>query len=372
MDLDRLSERFVTFAEVECADQPLYAALCNGLATHRPLLADLLLAAPGQWRPSLLLAALHDLVMRFPREPFARLYPSVGGAFDRDTDPMELLEPFVAGHRDELSSILTTRSIQTNEPNRSCLWWIAWRAAAADVADLPISLVELGPSAGLNLVADRYRIAFGDTVRGDPASPVRLACELRNGRRWLDAPSPDIVERVGLDTDPVDLADPDGLRWLRACLWPEQPERRSRFDDAVSRFLADPDPPTMLGGNAATDLAALLAGLRDDTHVVVYNSWAMTYLPRDRRPVVEATLAALGSTRPVTWISAEADGVLDWIPADPAGVSLAHTVVGMARWRDGVRRDERRTLPSASRLARMVRPTAALTPSPLRRWAPSP
>ena len=338
MDTDRLARWFEIFADVECPDLPLYRTLCHGFAADPETLRLLLDAAPGQWRPNLLLAALHDLVLRFPDEPFARLYPTVGGSFAEGTDPLPLARDFLDAHRDEVERLIATRSTQTNEVNRSCLWFAATRLVAAELPDRPVAFVEIGASAGLNLAFDRYAYDVGDgRVRGDASSTVRLRCRLDGTPLPLDAPL-DIVHRIGLDRSPVDLADPDERRWLKACIWPEQPERHANFDAAAD--LAVADPPTLVADDAVDGVAELIEGCPDDAHIVVVNSWVMTYLSRERRRAFDAAVDLLGDDRPLTRISAEGEGVVEWVPLDDDGPE-PQTVVGIRRYRDGNRSEER-------------------------------
>jgi len=337
MDAERLARWFRRFAELECPDLPLYRSLCEGIADDAALLDVLLAAAPGQWRPNLLLAALHDLVLQHPDEPLARYYGTVGGSFELGTDPLPATREFVDAHRAEVERLVSTRSTQTNEVNRSCLWFAALRAAAADVPDRPVALVEVGASAGLNLLFDQWAHDFGDGVsRGDDDSPVRLACRL-DGAAPLDSPLA-VTHRVGLDVAPVDLGDPAERRWLKACIWPEQPERHARFDAAADRCAAS--PPPIVRDDAVDGIADVVESLPDDAHVVVVNSWVMTYLSRERRAAFDDVVDLLGADRDLTRISAEGEGVVEWVPLDPAGPE-PQTVVGMRRYRGGVRSDER-------------------------------
>ena len=338
MDSDRLARWFTQFAEIECPDLPFYRALCLGMADDAALLELLLSAAPGQWRPNLLLAALHDLVLQHPDEPFARFYGTVGGSFAEGTDPLPLAREFIADHRSDVDRLVATRSTQTNEVNRSCLWFAALRVAAADLPDRPIAFVEVGASAGLNLRFDRYAYNFGDgVVRGNADSPVRLACRVDAAALPLDS-RVEVSHRVGLDRDPVDLADPAERRWLKACIWPEQPERHARFDAAADLWAADPLP--IVADDAVDGIADLVESVPQESHVVIVNSWVLTYLSTDRRAAFERVVDLLGSDRDLTRISAEGEGVAAWVPSD-AALPAPHTVVGMRRYRDGVRTEER-------------------------------
>lgn len=338
VDTDRLARWFTAFAEIECPELPFYRELCLGMADDAELLELLLAAAPGQWRPNLLLAALHDLVLRHPDEPFAGCYGTVGGSFTTGTDPLPLARQFIADHRSEVEHLIATRSTQTNEVNRSCLWFAALRVAAADLPGRPIAFVEVGASAGLNLRFDRYAYDFGDgTARGDDASTVRLGCRLGGPPLPLDT-SLQVSHRIGLDRNPVDLSDPAERRWLKACIWPEQPERHVRFDAAADLCVAD--PPTIVADDAVDGIADVVEALPDEAHVVIVNSWVLTYLSNERRDAFERVVDLLGADRSITRISAEGEGVAAWVPHDPTRPAQ-HTVVGMRRYRDGVRSEER-------------------------------
>lgn len=338
MDADRLSRWFERFAEIECPELPFYRTLSSGLAQDRELLDLLLTASPGQWRPNLLLAALHVVVLGHPDEPFARNYGTVGGSFEPGSDPMPDARRFISEHRTEIEALIATRATQTNEVNRSCLWFAALREVAAELPGRPVALVEVGASAGLNLLVDRYAYDFGDgTTRGDTASPVRLACRVVGAPLRLDAPL-EIVHRVGLDRAPVDLADPAERRWLKACIWPEQPERHRNFDAAADLVAAE--PPTIVADDAVDGIADVVEAIADDCHAVIVNSWVMTYLATERRAAFDDVVDLLGTGRDLTRISAEGEGVVGWVPRDPSG-DEPQTVVGVRRYRDGVRVDQR-------------------------------
>ena len=52
--------------------------------------------------------------------------------------------------------------------------WRAWQVAR------PLALIEVGASAGLNLLFDRYGYDYGaGRSAGDPSAPVRFTCALR-------------------------------------------------------------------------------------------------------------------------------------------------------------------------------------------------
>lgn len=351
MTVAEARETFARFAE-GFPDLTLYAAIARGAAQDDDVAALLLAARPGQRRPVLLLAALHDLVLSHPDLPAARWYPSVTGAPVPDGDPWPDVRAAALAHADELRAVLATRQTQTNEANRAVHLAALVASAAADVPDVPVALVEMGASAGLLLGLDRYRVELGapgepgSVVLGDPTSTVRCRGDLRAGS-VAGLRLPRVVGRVGLDLDPVPPDDERELRWLEACLWPDQPDRLERFRAAVAVLRAD--PPRLVRGDMVADLGRVAddAAREADAHVgarchlVVFSSWALTYVDPQRRVEVGDTLAGLAADgRPVSWLTAEppgcAPGLPEVEPTDWLGEAASpDTVLGARTWRDG-------------------------------------
>ncbi|KRF41770.1 DUF2332 domain-containing protein [Terrabacter sp. Soil810] len=343
--LARIQRRFGEFA-TEYAALPLYSTICRHVALDAETASLLLAARPGQARPVLWLAALHDLVLRNPDLPAAQWYPSVSGASSGSVgDPWLDVRRTALTHADELRHLIATHGTQTNEVNRAVYVAVGLAAATADCNAVPVALVELGASAGLLLGVDRYAVELTSPGRtdhlGDEASPVRCSGEDRAdvGAHLAAAGArlPAVRGRVGLDLDPVDLASGDEVRWLEACLWPEVPGRVERFRAACD-LLRD-DPPTVLRGDMVDDLAHTVRFARTragrDAHVVVLSSWAMTYLAPTRRLELAATLDALaGDVSRLSWLTAEPPGCVPGLQEPTVDVE-GDTVLGLQRWRKG-------------------------------------
>ena len=347
-DLATLQHRFAEFA-ASYAELPLYSAVCRAVARDDGCAGLLQAAAPGQDRPVLWLAALHDLVLRQPEVPAARWYASVVGR-DRvpSGDPWPDVRRTVLAHADELRAVIGSRTTQTNEVNRSVYLAPSLALACRDQPGRPVVLVEMGASAGLLLQVDRYRVELnggrGRVVLGDPTSGVRCAGEDRSHRPVGDLAEPlelpAVAGRCGIDRHPVDLADADAVRWLEACLWPDVPGRVERFRSAVSLLAGTRSP--VVRGDMVDDLPPLLAdagrAATADAHLVVFSSWALTYLDRGRRPeVADALAVAAREGRPVTWLTAEPPHCTPGIdpPAErPADVGQT-TVLATRSWRQG-------------------------------------
>jgi hypothetical protein len=142
-----------------------------------------------------------------------------------------------------------------------------------------------------------------------------------------------------VDRHPVDLSDDDAVRWLEACLWPDVPGRVERFRSAVGLPGATPSP--VVQGDMVDDLSGVLTQATGpaaaDGHLVVFSSWALTYVERSRRPnIATSRAAAARDGRPVTWLTAEPPSCMPGVetPEQSADRGQA-TVLAVRRWRHG-------------------------------------
>lgn len=205
---------------------------------------------------------------------------------------------------------MLARSTQTNEAARCAVL-----LPALSRLEGPLSLIEVGASAGLCLYPDRYSYAYtraGQTIEVHPSagpSSVVLPCELRAGT--APARVPEVIWRAGLDLNPLDVTCPEDLAWLETLVWPEHAERRQRLHLAAQ--IVAQDPPLLVRGSLTDGLDALIAQTPEDTHVVVFHSAVLAYVDRTER---EAFAGRMAQRVDVTWISNEGAGVLPSVTAD--------------------------------------------------------
>ena len=315
----KLQARFADFVQHAALDDPLYAAIAAAVAA-RPDWAALLAAAPAnQQLPMLWLAALQDRLLERveagERPPLARYYASTGGDSTPDEALAAHLGAFTEAHRDELVARIASGSTQTNEIGRCAVLWPVLQALVEETGHARIALLDVGCSAGLNLGVDRWRYRYVDeasgatlaTTSGRDASAPEIACRVLAGGREAfvrSAAMPDIVTRAGIDLKPIDVDDARAVRWLRACLWPHDTERRQRFDAAVA-IARTQHWPLRAVTDAAAAIADWLDGLPPGVTPVVFNSWVLSYfdVPLLRRHA--EALLDLVARRGVAWISAE-------------------------------------------------------------------
>jgi hypothetical protein len=201
--------------------------------------------------------------------------------------------------------------------------------AARRVGAQAIGLIDVGGSAGLGLHVDRVGITYstGQSL-GDPSSPVQLWCSSVGDRPIPARALPEVVARVGVDRDPLDVTDADDARWLRACLPPDQPERSALLEAEMA--LAATAPPQLLHGDAVEVLPDALARVPADALPVITTTWALSRFPLERRLRFLHRLDDAAAGRTLAWVSAEGVGVAPAIPTLGDRRAFGHSILGLA------------------------------------------
>ena len=294
-------------AEARNLGSPLYQQLALAVDDDPVLKALAARARPGQPHANLLFAAVHFLLLRGAQHQLRHFYATAGGTAHGDAFPA--FRDFVLGHADAVAELVSTRVTNTNEAARSCVLRPGF-AALAEREAAPLHIIEIGPSAGLNMIWDRYGMRYrqGDAVVAEiaPETPLLLDCEVRGQTVPPFLPEPMIADRVGLELNPVDLSDPDDRDWLRALVWPDQPQRLERLDRAIA--LHRLSPPRILSGDALVLLPDALAGVPPRDAVCVYHTIAVYQFSAAMKEAFAAILVTAGLRRPVWHLSFEFDG----------------------------------------------------------------
>ena len=213
-------------------------------------------------------------------------------------------------NRDEVLELLATRRTQTNECGRSAvivagLAWVAGRVGE------PLALLDVGASAGLNLLCDQYRIDYGAAgVTGPLDSSVRIECRVLRGHPPIGARSPCWRNASGWTARRSTSTTPTAARWLLACVWPDT-GRLERT--AATIALARDANPQVVAGDAIADVGSVLDRLPGHATPCVTTTWMLAYLTPQQRSAFVDELARFAVRRPLAWISAEGPGVVDCI-----------------------------------------------------------
>lgn len=285
LDLEKTAEWYRRFRLLETpAQSALYADWAGGVENDAEVLGLIITLPRPKRQPNLVFAC-------------ARLLgaPLTGYRHFRRW----LLE-----HWPAVAAQARVRSTQTNEPRRLTAIMPVLAAIGPRLA-----LLEVGASAGLCLYPDRYSYDYSGR-RVDPVdgpSTVLLSADT-TGPVPVPAQPPEVVWRAGLDLNPLNVHDPDDVRWLQTLVWPEQTERRRRLDAALS--IARRDPPLLVRGDAAVDLEALVALAPVGVPLVIVSPAVLVYLAPEQRTAFAATVTGLGR-----WISLDGAGVLPRVDA---------------------------------------------------------
>jgi len=282
-------------------------------------------AAPARKRhPTVILAALHDLVLAGRAPALAAAY----AASDGDAAAGAAIDTLLR-MTDSVVAIAVRRKTRADETGRCAVLYPAIAEAARRVGANAVGLIDVGCSAGLNLNVDRVGITYSNGQSlGDPSSPVQLSASIVGNRPVPARAVPEVVARVGVDLDPVDVTDADDARWLRACLWPDQPERIARLEAEMA--LAATAPPLLLHGDAIEVLPDAFAQVPADAMPVVTTTWTLSRFPLESRLRFLHRLGDAAVGRAVAWVSAEGVGVAPAIPTFGDRRASGHSIIGLA------------------------------------------
>jgi hypothetical protein len=294
-------------AEAQRANSPLYGRFAEGVGRDSDLRAFAATAKKGQPHANILFAAVHFLLLRGAQHPLRRFYPDLNGwKTVEGEDPFPAFKDFVDTHRAELAPIVATRITNTNEVGRCGMLHAGFRAVAAEAGE-PLNLIEIGPSAGLNLIWDRYRVRY---IRGleifavdTPDSGLVIDCELRGDKIPPLGRAPSVASRVGLELNPVNLDDPDARDWLRALIFPEHRLRVERLAAALKAYASA--RPEIRAGDALALLPNALRDAPEHQPVCVYHTYVTYQFTGEMREALHNMLTVAGLRRPVWRLSAE-------------------------------------------------------------------
>lgn len=194
---------------------------------------------------------------------------------------------------------------QTNEVRRAAIIY-AGLLTFNSQHSLPVSLYELGASAGLNLSLAEFEYQFGKKVFGNANSGVKLSPDWRG---VLPVANPiNVVSKRGCDLNPLFVENSEDRGRLLSYLWPDQPERLARTEAAIEIALAD--PPKLDKTPADVWVEAVLeeepeAGVAR----VFYHTIAWQYFPQLAKDKIRSAFEFHGrlstNSTPLVWLSFE-------------------------------------------------------------------
>jgi hypothetical protein len=297
----------------ERLDSPLYHALLSRIANDVrssgicwEILEPHADAPQRSVLPLRFLAAIHRLVLDGQLPRLARFYPSVGGTANPEEAWRALLAE-LQQHREAIGNRIPP-SVQTNEVARCCALLPGFLNVARQTG-LPLRLLEIGCSAGLNLRWDHYRYETGHGAWGDIGSPVVFRGNFVNDLPPLDT-AVRVIERYGCDLNPLDVTSEEGRLTLLSFAWPDQTERLLRLANAID--VVRRVPATLERADALDWLERQLAKPRAGTATIVFHSIVLLYLTDGARARLVELLSRAGerasAEAPLAWLGMETGG----------------------------------------------------------------
>ena len=278
-----IAENYRVWGREAHGRSPAYESLAASVADDDLVLGFLATLPPPKRQPNLLFAAARYLL---------DAPPGIG-----------TLRTLIRRNEAGLAQVMLARLTQTNEPAR-CATLLPALARLPE----PLALIEVGASAGLTLLFDRYSYEYdGHLIAGsDPDAPT-LRCTVR-GPVPLPTRVPAIAWRAGLDLNPLDVTRDDDVRWLKCLVWPGEGDREERLAAAIAS--ARRDPPPVYRGDLLADLPALAAQAPAEATLVIFHSAVLAYVARQDRDRFAQAVRGLGAV----WLSNEAPGVVSGLP----------------------------------------------------------
>jgi hypothetical protein len=305
----------------------VFAELVEGFEGHPVLLV----------LPLRVMGAVHGLVLTGHAPALATHYPSAGGRFEAEGAWRALLD-VARAHAPAIRARLGS-NVQTNEVLRSTALLGGFLRVAAETK-LPLRVREIGSSAGLNLLFDRWRYELGAHRWGDAGSPLVLRATWEGAPPDLDARLR-VASRAGCDVDPIDATNAEDRLRLESFVWPDQVERIARLRTALAA--AQVDPPRLERARAGEWVARELAGRPAGEATVLVQSHVLWYLPETERDGLLRDVRAAGerasAERPLAWLRVEGTGHDEaemrlwlWPPGEDLLLARSHPHGTWVRW----------------------------------------
>lgn len=250
---ETVKKRYLFFGEKEVRGRcPIYENLALQIAADPDLISLIATFPKNKRQPNLILASLRKLLGHVPSFQEART--------------------MMLGNPEPLIDIIFSHSTQTNEPGR-CATLLPLLCQFPQ----PLALMEIGASAGLCLIPDRYNYRYGAVhLTGAPGHPdFELACAAGVDVA-LPKELPEVVWRAGLDTNPLDIHDAEQRAWLETLVWPSERARLQRLQASIS-LAADEDLHIETGDLHTLDLEKMISKAPKDATLVVFHSAVLSY-----------------------------------------------------------------------------------------------
>lgn len=299
-DVSRIEREFEVFAEDCKGSSPLYEYLALQIANNDELLELSTYAQKGQPKPNMLLGSVHHLLLNGTSHPLASYYPNlveetcdINGAFRHFLN-------FCRKYRREIIKLLQTKLVQTNEVRR-CSYLFPIFTYIYEQVKQPLALIEIGTSAGFQLLWDKYSYSYTNTsnvIYGAQYSPVHITAHIKGEHvPYLRKTPPPVSDRIGLDLHINDVANREDYLWLLSLIWPEHDERRELFKQAANCMKEE--DLQLIEGDGIKCLKHLAKDIPSSSAICVFHTHVANQFSEGQKRQLIHSVQTIGQSRPI-------------------------------------------------------------------------
>lgn len=299
MDIQVLSERFRIFAERECKNSSrLYEYLAANIANDMDLLTLAAHSKSGQPVPNLLLGAVHYLLLSGVEHELGAYYATIADQPKDASGAIFCFKDFCIQNENKIIQLLESKLVQTNEVRR-CTYLYPSFCHIYRISKKPLTLIELGTSAGLQLLWDQYTYSYNSSQKyGSKHSALEISAEIKGDKfPFLFEHSPPVTRRIGLDLHLNNLNNSEDYLWLKALIWPEHKERNTYFEKAADYLKSQ--PIELIEGDGISILPEIIPTISQDSSICIFHTHVANQIPTEAKKKLSAQIQFLGKEREV-------------------------------------------------------------------------
>ena len=295
--MEKLKMIFTRFAEQEARGKsPLYEAWCERIVLHDELLRLISHIPVSQPKPNLFFASVQYLALQSD-SPMRQVFETP--AYYSYDDSFDMLVHFCTKYETELIQLFNTKLVQTNEVQRANFLYPLFADIAYE-SGKPLTLIEIGTSAGLLLNVDHYRYELQQdacVTYGNEASPLTLRA--KNFGEPLTVKAPPVIQaRYGIDLNVIDLRDEEQYAWLQSLIWPEETDRKELL--ATAKAVHETCEKQLFTGDFRAILPRIIEdSALADSQIVIFHTHVANQFPRELKDDLLHMLNGLSAARPI-------------------------------------------------------------------------
>ncbi|MFC4775283.1 DUF2332 domain-containing protein [Paenibacillus sp. GCM10023252] len=273
MTISDLSKQFILFSSRECiGSSALYEHLAIRIANDNELIEIAAECRKGQPVPNLFFASIHYLLLKGTDHSLKDFYGSIVDQPRTYDKVFPYFKDFCASHKSQIIQLLQSKLVQTNEVRR-CSYLFPAFSYIYNIAQSSMALIEIGTSAGLQLLWDKYSYTYDglEGEYGSSGSNLSIASEIRGDRLpYMLLETPPITSRIGVDLHVNKLNDSGDQLWLKSLIWPEHKERMLFLDKAA--VISQHESMTLIEGNGIELLSELASKISSEDVLCIFHT----------------------------------------------------------------------------------------------------